>query len=72
MKIKALIGLLESDKRKTSLFTDRMISVGTLEEKNRQDLAKKQNLANSIINVGEKWITELSNEELLDLFKFEE
>ncbi len=49
----------------------RMITIGTLEEKIDKMIQKKQKLANSIITTGEKWITELSDEELQDLFQLE-
>ena len=54
-----------------NVIVHRMITVGTLEEKIDKMIQKKQELANSIITAGEKWITELSDEELQDLFQLE-
>ncbi len=46
-----------------------MTTKGTFEEKIDEMLQKKKQLANMTINVGEKWITEMSNDELKKLLK---
>lgn len=54
-----------------NVIVHRMITFGTLEEKIDKMLQRKKALADSIITAGEKWITELSNEELQELFRLE-
>ncbi len=54
-----------------NVIVHRMITIRTLKEKIDKMIQKKQKLANSIITAGEKWITELSDEELQDLFQLE-
>jgi SNF2 family DNA or RNA helicase len=46
----------------------KFISLGTLEERIDQMIDKKQGLSQQIIGSGENWITELSTDELRDLF----
>ncbi len=46
----------------------RLITIGTFEEKIDQIIKGKRELADLTISNGEKWITELSNDELMDLF----
>jgi SNF2 family DNA or RNA helicase len=46
---------------------NKMISVGTLEERVDQMIEQKTELAERIIGVGESWVTELSTEKLRDL-----
>ncbi len=49
------------------VLVHRLLTRGTLEEKINELLEKKKSLAAGIISSGEKWITELSNEELREL-----
>ncbi|MNN87349.1 hypothetical protein D3C81_2048930 [compost metagenome] len=46
----------------------KFISLGTLEERIDQMIDKKQGLSQQIIGSGENWITELSTDELRELF----
>ena len=46
--------------------------MGTLEEKIDEMLERKQKLAESIVSTNENWISEMSNEELRELFKLEQ
>ncbi|MNC65460.1 hypothetical protein D3C75_1157530 [compost metagenome] len=46
----------------------KFISLGTLEERIDQMIDKKQDLSQQIIGSGENWITELSTDELRELF----
>jgi SNF2 family DNA or RNA helicase len=46
----------------------KFISLGTLEEKIDEMLESKMSLSENVISTSEAWITELSNEELHDLF----
>ena len=55
--------------QKKNVTIYRMITKGTFEEKIDEMLQKKKQLANMTINVGEKWITEMSNDELKKLLK---
>jgi SNF2 family DNA or RNA helicase len=45
----------------------RMITQGTVEEKVAELLRRKRSLADSVLSTGETALTELSNDELLDL-----
>ena len=49
------------------VMVHRLLTQNTLEEKINELLQKKKGLAEGIISSGEKWITELSNEELREL-----
>ncbi len=53
--------------QKKNVTIYRMITKGTFEEKINEMLQKKKELADLTINVGEKWITEMSNVELKKL-----
>jgi SNF2 family DNA or RNA helicase len=46
----------------------KFISLGTLEERIDEMLENKMNLSENVISTSEGWITELSNDELRDLF----
>ncbi|CAN5313500.1 DEAD/DEAH box helicase [soil metagenome] len=46
----------------------KLICAGTVEEKVDRLLEQKRKLASSVISSGEKWITELGNDELRELF----
>jgi len=52
-------------KRNVTIY--RMITKGTFEEKINEMLQQKKQLANLTINVGEKWITEMTDDELKKL-----
>lgn len=51
-----------------NVHVHKFICMGTLEEKIDAMLERKQALAQSIISTNENWISEMSNEELEDLF----
>jgi SNF2 family DNA or RNA helicase len=46
----------------------KFLCVGTLEEKIDEMIERKQQLAGAVVAAGEAWLTELSNEQLKDLF----
>ena len=46
----------------------KFLCVGTLEEKIDEMIERKQEVAGAIVGTGEGWLTELSNEELKELF----
>ena len=50
---------------------NKMISIGTLEERVDQMIEQKTELAERIIGVGESWVTELSTEKLRDLLSLQ-
>jgi SNF2 family DNA or RNA helicase len=47
----------------------KFVCVGTLEEKIDEMIERKQQVAQKVVGAGEAWLTELSNEELRDLFE---
>jgi SNF2 family DNA or RNA helicase len=54
--------------QKRNVQVHKFISLGTLEEKIDEMLESKMSLSENVISTSESWITELSNEELRDLF----
>ena len=46
----------------------KFLCVGTLEEKIDEMIERKQEVARRVVGTGEGWLTELSNEQLKDLF----
>ena len=46
----------------------KFLCVGTLEEKIDEMIERKQQVAQRVVGAGEGWLTELSNEQLKDLF----
>ncbi|MDF2958592.1 MAG: helicase [Paenibacillus sp.] len=54
--------------QKRNVQVHKFISLGTLEEKIDEMLESKMSLSENVISTSEGWITELSNEELCDLF----
>jgi len=46
----------------------KLLCAGTVEEKIDRILERKRDLASKVVSTGEKWITELGNQELRDLF----
>lgn len=54
-----------------TVMVHRLVSLGTFEEKINEMMAAKRELAELTVAVGESWISELSNEELRELFKLE-
>ncbi len=46
----------------------KFLCVGTLEERINEMIEHKQEVAGKVVGTGEKWLTELSNEQLKDLF----
>jgi len=51
----------------------KFVTTGTIEEKIDTVIENKQKLAGDVIaaSAGEAWVTELSNDELLELFRLE-
>lgn len=55
------------------VMVHKLVSRGTIEEKIDEMIENKKNLAEQVIGSGtEKWITDLSNEELMSLLRLEE
>jgi len=54
--------------QKSNVQVHRLITLNTFEERINQMLNEKRNLSENILSSSEKWITELSNEELKVLF----
>jgi len=54
-----------------NVMVHRFITKGTFEEKINQLLMSKKELANMTVSTGEKWIGDLSNEELSEMIKLE-
>ena len=54
-----------------NVHVHKFICMGTLEEKIDEMLERKQKLAESIVSTNENWISEMSNEELKELFILE-
>ncbi len=58
--------------QKKNVFVHRFVAGGTIEEKIDEMIRLKQQLADDVVGSGsEKWITELSDQELLKLMKLE-
>jgi SNF2 family DNA or RNA helicase/uncharacterized Zn finger protein len=55
--------------QKKNVQVYRMVTLGTFEEKIDDIMKQKRELANLTVAEGEKWITEMSDRELKDLFK---
>lgn len=49
----------------------KLISQGTIEEKVAERIERKRDLAEQVVGTGENWITELNDEEVLNLFRLE-
>ncbi len=54
-----------------NVIVHRLITSGTLEEKIDKMLREKRKVSDSVIKAGEKWIGDLSNDELTELFKLD-
>jgi hypothetical protein len=54
--------------QKRSVQVHKLVCAGTVEEKVDRMLERKRDLAAKVVGTGEKWITELGNDELRDLF----
>ncbi|MBR5338005.1 MAG: SWF/SNF helicase family protein [Lachnospiraceae bacterium] len=56
-----------------SVIVHRFVATGTIEEKIDRMLREKRELAENVIGAGggEQWITEMSNEEIMNLMKLE-
>jgi SNF2 family DNA or RNA helicase len=52
-----------------TVYTYLLITKGTIEEKIYQMLQKKKMLSQDLMNIDEKWLTKMSNKEIIDLFK---
>ena len=46
----------------------KFVTLGTLEERIDEMLERKQNLSRQVVGSGENWITELTTDELKELF----
>ncbi len=58
--------------QRKDVFVHKFVTVGTLEEKINRILREKQELSQEILaSAGEKWVTEMSDEELHYLFRLE-
>ena len=58
--------------QRKNVFVYKMIADGTIEEKIDQMIADKEQLLEDVISSGkEAWITELSNREIMDLFRMD-
>jgi SNF2 family DNA or RNA helicase len=53
------------------VIVHRFVTLETFEEKINEMLEKKKELSENIIKTGESWITELSNQEIKNLFKLD-
>ena len=53
-----------------NVFVHRMATAGTFEDRLAEIMQRKQNLSDLTIAHGEKWISDLSDDELKDLFAF--
>ncbi len=58
--------------QKRNVQVHKFICAGTLEEKIDEMIERKQEIASSIVGTGEGWLTELSNEALMDVFALRE
>jgi len=47
----------------------KFVCAGTLEEKIDEMIERKKDIAEKVVGAGEGWITELSNEDLKELWK---
>jgi SNF2 family DNA or RNA helicase len=54
--------------QKKDVQVHKFLCVGTLEEKIDEMIARKQEIARAVVGAGEGWLTELSNQELKELF----
>ena len=52
-----------------NVVVHRLITVGTFEEKIDEMISAKKELAELTVSTGEKWLSELSNQELKEIFK---
>src|SRR3954451_15303153 len=50
----------------------KFVCVGTLEEKIDEMIERKQSVAARVVSAKEDWLTEMSNDQLRDLFKLRE
>jgi SNF2 family DNA or RNA helicase len=54
--------------QKRSVQVHKLVCAGTVEEKADRMIEQKRDLAAKVVGTGEKWITELGNDQLRDLF----
>ncbi|MBA3062639.1 MAG: hypothetical protein FP833_06785 [Atribacteria sp.] len=52
-----------------NVIVHRLITIGTFEEKIDEMISAKKELAELTVSTGEKWLSELSNQELKEIFK---
>lgn len=57
--------------QKKNVMVYKLISQGTIEEKVAERIAMKRDLAEQVVGTGENWIMELSDDEVLSLFRLE-
>jgi len=55
--------------QKKNVQVHKFISTGTIEERIDEMIEEKKSVANAVVGAGESWITELSTEDLKDLWK---
>jgi SNF2 family DNA or RNA helicase len=55
--------------QKKNVQVHKFVCIGTLEERIDQMLEQKKELAESIISTGEAWLTELSTDQLKEVFR---
>jgi SNF2 family DNA or RNA helicase/uncharacterized Zn finger protein len=55
--------------QKRNVIVHRLITIGTFEEKIDEMISAKKELAELTVSTGEKWLSELSNQELKEIFK---
>jgi SNF2 family DNA or RNA helicase len=51
-----------------SVQVHKFVCVGTVEEKIDEMIERKQNVAERVVGAGEEWLTEMSNDQVRDLF----
>ena len=49
----------------------KLVSKGTIEERIDEIIEGKKELAENVIGAGEKWVTEMSDKEILELMRLE-
>lgn len=55
-----------------NVMVHKFVSKGTIEERIDEIIKQKITLADSIIDSGEQWITEFSNEEIISMMRLED
>jgi len=58
--------------QKRNVHVHKLIAIGTLEEKIDEMIEAKMGLAENVVDTGEKWLTELSNDAIKELIQLKE